>query len=400
MRRLGPERRRRDRGGVALLVVISTIMFLTVLVTDISFGARVRFLGAVHERDEAKAQALAMTGVNLYRLILMANRQLANNSSFASAMEMFGLSGDALWQMVPFVSTGVLRMLVAGGGEADDADVEEFARTGEVSEEVAEESREDKGSRFHGRNFLDFDGDFTASVQGEDCRVNVNSSEFVSRSQDKRVEETATGQQIYGLLSGEENEQWLRERDLERWDLVGNLADWVDADNFVSSGKGGYEDDFYNTRSSPYLSKNAKFDSLEEIRLVEGWQDDVYERFGDQLTIYGGGKVNVNCAEDDVIRGLLKAYCPTAQESQIDQFFADLAEYRLLSAFKNGSAFYQYVTDQRITCDEGLKSVVDVKTNVFTITSTGLVGDATATYTVVVDYTSSDQGSVLYWRVD
>lgn len=36
----------------------------------------------------------------------------------------------------------------------------------------------------------------------------------------------------------------------------------------------------------------------------------------------------------------------------------------------------------------------------FTITSTGQVGDATVRITAVVDYASSDEGSIVYWRVD
>lgn len=395
-----PERRRQDRRGVALLMVIGTLMFLTVLVTDIGFGARVRFLTAVHERDEQKAYWLAQTGVNVYRLILTANKAIAKNSMFASALEAYGVpAGDALWKMVPFINTGLLRML-AGGDSPDDEELEEFAQTGEVSEEVREESREGTTSRFGNRNFLDFDGDFSAEVRGEDCRINVNTLGDIGSGEDWQTKAVAV--QLYGLLSGEENEQFLRERNLERWDLIGNLKDWVDADGNVSSGRGGYEDDHYNTQRWPYLAKNADFDTWEEIRMVEGWQDDVFERFGSQLTIYGGGKVNVNCADDQVLIGLLKAYGGgTMSDDELKNLLSLFKEATALSPPKDANAWVEALTNVGFPATSDLKSVIGTKTETFTIVSTGTVGDANSRITSVVSFSGSTAGGqVKYWRVD
>jgi general secretion pathway protein K len=386
-------RRRGDRRGIALIVVVGTLMFLTALVTDITFGARVRFLTAVHERDEAKAQWLALTGVNLYRLILVANKQLGNNSYIAQ----LGL-GDSLWQTIPYINTGLLRMFISSDGDIEDEELASYEATGEVSEEVREESSE-ATSRFGNRNFLDFDGDFMAEVRGEECGINVNA--LASRSSTDRPEETATGKQIIGLMTGEEHDQWLRDRNLEKVDLVANLADWVDADNIVASGKGGYEDDFYNSLASPYLSKNARFDTRDEIRLVEGWQDEVFDRWGEQLTIYGSGKVNITCADDTVLAGLIKAHVlPIPVDTELERILTDLRSYMSMSSFTNGAQFVTWLKDQGLSVDNTLANEISVKTSVFTITSTAQVGDASAKITAVIDYTSSDEGTVLYWRVD
>jgi type II secretory pathway component PulK len=382
-------------------MVVTTLMFLAVLVTDISYGARVRLLAATHERDEAKALGLAQTGVNIYRLILTANRQL-KDSGFAQQLSSFGINaGDALWQMVPFINTGLLRMLSgSSNGQIDEDQLAEVAQTGQLDEETVEKSREAKGSRFGNRNFLDFEGDFSAEVRGEDCRINVNS--FATRSPETLVQDTPTGQQVYGLLSGEANEQFLRERNLERWDLVNALADWVDADNTVSSGRGGYEDDATNSLPSPYLSKNTRFDTHQEIRLVPGWQDDVFERFASQLTIYGSGKVNVNCADDDVLKGLMKAYATRAlTEDELERILTDLRAYMAMATFANGKAFVDWVkTNGNFEPRGDMASAISTSATVFTVRSTGQVGDATVTITAVVDYTSSNEGTVLYWRVD
>ncbi len=392
------ERARHDRRGVAILLVVATLMFLTVLVTDITYGSRVRYLTAVHEREEAQAYWLAVTGVNTYRLILKASKDL-EKSGFADQLSSLGLSGDSLWQTIPAISSGLLRMF-AGSGEPSEDDLESFAASGEVDEETREESRESGGTRFGGRNFLDFDGDFNAEVRGEDCRINLAALGKIQSG--ANVQESAVGLQLYGLLSGEDNEQFLRDRNLERWDLVYNVLDWVDADNTVASGKGGYEDDFYNTLDSPYLSKNAPFDTPSELRLVQGWQDAVYDRFAEQLTIFGSGKINIACADDTTLSALLRAYATRSySDDELSRILSDMHGYTSLAAFKDANDFITWLKNSAgYEPRSDMASAITTTTKVFTITSTGVVGDATATITVVLDYSTSTQGSITYWRVD
>ena len=74
-----PERRgRRSRSGVAMLLVITIVTLLTVVVTEVVHGAAMRIQLAGNQRDEAKAEALAMSGVQFYRLLLIASQQLGS----------------------------------------------------------------------------------------------------------------------------------------------------------------------------------------------------------------------------------------------------------------------------------------------------------------------------------
>lgn len=329
----------------------------------------------------------------------MANAQIARQPMLKSAMESMGIpSGDALWKMIPFINTGLLRMLlVADGGDVEDADAEAFKQSGQVSEAVADESRAE-GGHFNNRNFLDFEGDFSVTVRGEDCRVGVN--QLASRDPATPVQNTVAGQQIAGLMSGEANDQWLRDRNLDKWDLISNLADWVDTDDIVASGKGSYEDDFYNRRDSPYLSKNAKFDTQSEIQLVEGWQDEVYARFGDQVSIYGGGKIDINCADDAGLRGICLGNITGCNDDMASRFVQAFHEAELTTAFTSGAVFVQWCEANGFTVSNPkLASMITTKNTYFTLTSTGLVGDASARITAVVDQ-STDNGKILYWKVD
>jgi len=392
-------RARRDQRGIALLVVIAAIMTMTVLVTDISFGARVRTLTAVHTRQQTQAYYLASSGIGIYRLILMANAQIARQPMYKQALEAMGIpSGDALWKMIPFLNTGLLRMVLVGDDvDMSEEDAQDFQQTGQVSDAVAEESRAE-GGHFANRNFLDFEGDFSVKVQGEDCRINVN--QLASRDTATPIQNTVIGQQLAGLMTGEENDQWLRERNLDKWDLISNLADWIDADDIVTSGKGGYEDDFYNRSESPYLSKNAKFDTRDEIRLVEGWQDDVFARFGGEMSVYGGGKIDINCASDEGLKGICKGNITGCNDDMASRFVQTFHEAELTTAFTSGATFVQWCEANGFSVSNPqLATMITTRNNYFTLTSTGLVGDASARITAVIDQ-STDAGKVLYWKVE
>lgn len=391
-----------------MLVVIASIMILTVLVTDIGFASRVRFLGASHERDQHEAYWLANTGANVYRLLLIVNKQLAtqlgsltkNLDPASSPMgAMLGLidAQDPIVSMVPMINSGLMRMVFAGDGDVSDEDAKDFAQTGQVSDEVREKSMDEgSSSRFDTANFLDFDGDFMAEVKPEDCRINVNRLSSVTAG---ALMDNATAQQIYAMMSGEENETWLRERNLDRWDLIGNLADWVDVDGTVATGKGGYEDGAYSRMEPPMKVKNAPFDTPSEIRLVDGWQDDVYDRFGKELTIFGSGKVNINCASDDMIKGMLRAYAGVTTDSEAEALIEQLHEYKTLNAVHNARDFKTFLENEGRTVDAKMNDALTDRNTVYTITSLGTLQDASAKITVVVNMKTAT-GKVVYYRVD
>ena len=103
--------RRRRRSGIALLVAMSTILVLTVVVTELTYTARVRFVLAAHEKERAQAYWVSQTGINLYKLILSANKSMEGSSAGGMA-ESLGINiGDAL--CMPW---GCLGMLASSAG--------------------------------------------------------------------------------------------------------------------------------------------------------------------------------------------------------------------------------------------------------------------------------------------
>lgn len=404
--------RRRSRSGVALLIVLTSVMFLTVMVTDIAFNASVRLQLAAHSRDEAKAEAIATSGVRMYQLILVASKAIGKNPMIAQVSTMLGLNlGDSLWQMVPFLNTGMMRMIFV-----TDGDVDEVAPEGLTDDQVAE-SRESTGLD---RNFLDFDGDFDATVTDEDRKINITTFTATNRTE---LQTDPTALKMYGMMSGmrscpdpyaaagmgtsyaqaerDDLDKFFYDRNLERWELIGNIADWTDADN-TRVYDGGGEDSLYNNLERfPYLPKNAGFDTLDEVRLVEGWQrDDVWDKFGENLTVYGNGKVNINTAECDVMWALLKSYItPMPADAEVFRIMDAIQQQKVLFSFSDTAAFVTFLTNQGVTVDPKLKQAISTESRVFRVTSSGQVGDSVVTIDAVIDFSKNRLGKVVYWRV-
>ncbi|MCK6502858.1 general secretion pathway protein GspK [Myxococcota bacterium] len=418
-----------QRSGVALLVVMTTVMIVTVVVTDLAYSARVRFLVAAHRTERRQAYWMARSGIEIYQLLILADRELDDTAG--DMMESAGLSGlniDGLLDMVPQLNTGLLTMLMATDGGSDLPDEEEeltedqrLALQGEkaVSDELKEQALEEGGGLFSERSWLDMPGDFSAEVQEEDCRININllrsASATTSSSTGTRtlsggggssgtsLEESPTYQLMLGRMSGEDNDQWLRDRNLLARDLIANLADWVDADGTRSGGRGGYEDSLYQVIEPPYKAKNAAFDTQEEIRLVEGWTDEVYDRFADQFTIYGSGKLNISCEDDQIDWAILHSSfveSPPLNDARAQELIDLINEQRLLGFINTPKEYVDFLRQLGVGPKNELQGMLTDSASVFRITSTGLVGNSAVTITEVLQYDSRGRSTLLYHRVD
>ena len=114
-----------------------------------------------------------------------------------------------------------------------------------------------------------------------------------------------------------------------RLDVVSALIDWWDRDtqrtdfdpgNSTVRDIGSEDDAIYQLYDDPYRNKNAPLDSLEELRLVRGFNDDFWTTFIEPIpndpesriaTIYASGLINVNEATPQV---LLAKLCSIAEQ--------------------------------------------------------------------------------------
>lgn len=390
--------RKHRRSGVAILTAVVTIAIMVTIVTEVTYLSRSKSLTAYNQRNQVQAYWIARSGINIYTLILAANKQIGSNSTIQD----LGL-GDSLWQMIPYLNTGLMRMLFASesGGDVSDEAVDQFKEEGTINQEVSELTREGAGSVFNDRNFLDFEGDFAAELMDNESRIDIN-----QLNTDLPLQEIPVAQQIFALMNSEEADQWFLEQNIDRWEMIGNVKDWVDTDSIRSAGLGGYEDNLYNTLDPPYLTKNAPFDTLEEIRLVEGWSGELCDKYCDRLTIWSNGKYNLNSFDEEMHRATIRAASLSPiNDSTLDACFAGNNDSILsvwdVAVFNNANDYVSFIKSNcGIELEKSRLNNMTSTSQVFTITSTGMVGTSSVTLQTVIDYSSKNTGSVKYWRIE
>jgi len=196
-------------------------------------------------------------------------------------------------------------------------------------------------AEFFGTALLDFSGEravgskslkegvagFKCTVTSEDARVNLNraSTEVIvdpttgtavdpqAQQQQMLATQQRKASQLYVQLGGLLQpmvQEGVFEKEDDVLDLILNIIDWTDADttksdidpqgNFTASS--GAEPDY---GQYGYESKDAKFDTVGEVQLVDGMTSDAYCRIRDKLTVFATDKVNINDADLSVLKGIL-----------------------------------------------------------------------------------------------
>lgn len=90
----------------------------------------------------------------------------------------------------------------------------------------------------------------------------------------------------------------------EAQNLANSIVDWRDKDEFLSVPLGSAESSYYRHLPLPYEAKNGDFEVLEEVLLVKGMDENLFQKIKEYITIYGNGAVNVNTAAKPVLVAL------------------------------------------------------------------------------------------------
>jgi type II secretory pathway component PulK len=91
---------------------------------------------------------------------------------------------------------------------------------------------------------------------------------------------------------------------MEAQELAASIVDWQDGDGELSIPVGSAEDREYRRLHYSYEAKDAEYEVLEELLLVKGMDEDIFNKIRDYITIYGDGKVNINTASKTVLLAL------------------------------------------------------------------------------------------------
>jgi len=415
--------RSRPQRGIALILAMLMIVVMTAMSMEFNYNSYVDNLSSYHYKDDTRAHYLAKSGVRTYGLMLVFARQLSSNSIASGMLQSFGINidgPDMMCRSLPFLDTAMLRALQNfGGGSLDDEEKsgllglvglggdDEKPGTPPIRARGAtdELDEEQEGLR---RKLLEFEGDFKVDCADESSKIDLNG--FANtRWAALPIDQHPTAQMIYGLLAPPEYNPLFEDRlKMDRWELIGNIRDWVDIDDQRSGIWGGDENSIYNNFEPRYRAKNAPFDSVEELRMVAGVTDEVWSTFGSAFSIHTRNfKINVNAADAAMIRALIRAYTdPTLVNDQmLDNEVIPLlmAERMFLPGpFRSSGDFINRVKSKGIAfvspeAEQQLKGLLSTDSKVFLLSSTGYVNESTRTIDTVIRV-SSNGVSYLDWK--
>lgn len=126
-------------------------------------------------------------------------------------------------------------------------------------------------------------GKFQVSIIDEERKLNIN-----------RADQTILRELFRGFGMDE----------METQNLAASIIDWRDEDSELSMPLGSAESQYYEYLSEPYEAKDGDFETLQEVLLVKGVTEEVFEKIKDSITIYGDGRININTASFEVLASL------------------------------------------------------------------------------------------------
>jgi len=303
---------------VALIMVLAAMSLLYVMAEQIREDVEVYTLAATVERDQLLAETQARSGLNLARVLLHSEPTLRRAIApvLVPLMAMMG-RGFAAPPQIPIWEQSDL-LLGPFRGRDGAAMLADLARL-----QMAD-----------ARNLGGLTGLAPVVIIDEDSKINVNS---VTRSS---VAQILLGRQLTGLFANPALNPFFEQRDADdqftdRSTLIGHVVDYIDFDETAFDAQSllattaraatsAPEDSFYQRMRPPYRRRNAPFDSIQELRMVRGLNDDdLWHAVVDPdpanprrrtLTVWGQGAVNVNTANAQTMLAMICAYSPDAPQ--------------------------------------------------------------------------------------
>jgi type II secretory pathway component PulK len=125
--------------------------------------------------------------------------------------------------------------------------------------------------------------------------------------------------------------------DLDKSDantLAKTIIDWREYGR--SDIVGFFSDEYYDNLEFPYGEKKTDFEILDELLLIKGMDEEIYNKLKDFMTVYGDGRININTASRPVLKAL------GLSDSLVNKIFVARRGADLLEATLDDAALLEY----------------------------------------------------------
>ncbi len=325
---------KKSERGIVLIIVVIMIAILSTIVIDFMYSTRVSYEISVNGSSELQARHIAKSGVRVVRSLL---RNVAPED-------------------LP-VLPGVLGQSIVSRNGSD-------------------------GWSLSISSFPVGEGNIGLRVTDERAKVNLNA---LVDQRSSRVDFQVRTQlvELFRFLGVE----------TEKSDLfVASLVNWLDgaAEGGVNNqDSGGAGADYYAGLENPYYIKDGPLDSVGEIRMIQGMDEEFFSRAQNYLTVYPEDKkVNFSTASKTVIMATIKAAGVSVNERQNDpreikdsvvgRMAGEVIAYRRTRRTVSAKEARKVLkkVDSALDISSGISGMVldGGKSDVYTALSTGITG--------------------------
>ncbi|MBL7684428.1 MAG: hypothetical protein JNK65_00110, partial [Deltaproteobacteria bacterium] len=105
--------------GVALLLVLSSLMLLSALVVEFAYNSNVTYNIALNERDRLQAYQLALSGLNFSKIVIKYDKEAKKLVQQASQQYGKTFNVQPLYKMMP-INSAILRGIAQGGAPSGE----------------------------------------------------------------------------------------------------------------------------------------------------------------------------------------------------------------------------------------------------------------------------------------
>lgn len=267
-------------------MVLACLAVLMPFTAAFSYTTRVDWQAAINLRDEVSARNLYRGGLRLSLLLFELQRMVFNQKQFRQMLGTWDITQVAPYLMSAFGSKdgheGIAGLVGLDNSTFKDLAIEH--------------------------------GGFEIRVEAESGKLNVNclatSGQGKDNPQARTVEtiEAMLMPTLYDPLFDEVKSDGQR---YTRADIIKAIVDYIDDDikayDMVKLASSSTQERYrYTELFDPYQPRNARLDSIDELHLVQGVDDDLMKAIAADLTVYGACKVNLNFASADQIALVLR----------------------------------------------------------------------------------------------
>lgn len=297
-RRRRAKRRARER-GIALVMVMGAIAILTVMLAEFQDETSAELAAATAQRDGVQAEYMARSALNLSRLLIASEPSMRKAIAPLFMMMKRTPPQLPLWEFSD-------RLL---GAFNDQESSDDFSRTAGV--DISQ-----------GKNLGMPNGRWELVIVDEDAKINMNLGAA------NEISHIRLAKEIMGLIQPMQYDPLFSQQDstgnfADRFQTCQAIIDWADVDEqgfncdlrqMTAAASAGIEDNSYALLPKPYRRKNAPFDSLEELHMVRGVNEDFWATFVDPspedpkkrvVTVWGQGAINVNTANAQTLHAVV-----------------------------------------------------------------------------------------------